>query len=103
MPSAFDCPATMNAGMQFDEQFLARVCSARLPSWVVEFVEVVAVASSRVPSSCVASSRDPSSGVATLMLARARPRALLASLARSSFPVSSYMKRSDAPGREREP
>ena len=35
--------------------------------------------------------------------ARARPRALLASLARSSFPVSSYMKRSDAPGREREP
>ena len=101
MPSAFDCPATMNAGMQFDEQLLARVCSARLPSWVVEFVDVVAVASSRVPSSCVASSRDPSSGVATLMLARARPRALLASLA--GFPASTYVKGGDAPGREREP
>jgi hypothetical protein len=52
MPSAFDWPATMNVGMQFDEQFL--VCSARLPSRVVDGVVAI-------PSSCVA----------TLVLARA--------------------------------
>lgn len=62
MPSAFDWPATMNVGMQFDEQFL--VCSARLPSRVVDGVVAI-------PSSCVASSCVASSCVATLMLARA--------------------------------
>ena len=83
----------MNAGMQFAEQFLARVCSdTRLPSWVVEFVGVVAVASSRVPSSCVA----------TLMLARALGRARCWRRARSALKAAKQViNGGDAPGRKR--
>lgn len=93
IPSAFDWPATMNAGMQFDEQFLARVCSdTRLPSWVVEFVGAVAVASSRVPSSCVA----------TLMLARALGRARAVGVAREAAQRGEVsINGGDAPGCER--
>eukprot|EP00964_Phaeocystis_antarctica_P106937 scaffold71725_cov84-Phaeocystis_antarctica.AAC.5 len=50
MPSAFDWPATMNVGMHFDEQSL--VCSARLPSRLVEVV--VTIESACVVSACVA-------------------------------------------------